>query len=168
MAARRVVLDVRLDWGAVLPGHRGMVTACAALVLRRRGGVPAVQPAPVPRRGSVQARARRGPSGGHLRAERPRGRAVGGAVGASAHALSHWIDADLGGSSTASALLTVLAAALAAGLVLAETRRMQPRHESPTDDAGRLTRLCAAHSDPLATPRMSRLKTWASRRDAVR
>jgi hypothetical protein len=61
-----------------------------------------------------------------------------GAVGASAHALSHWIDADLGGSSTASALLTVLAAALAAGLVVAETRRMQPRHESPPYDAGRL------------------------------
>jgi hypothetical protein len=56
------------------------------------------------------------------------GLAVGlwaGAVGASAHALSHWIDADLGGSSTASAFLTVLAAALVAGLVLAETRRMQ-------------------------------------------
>jgi hypothetical protein len=128
---------VRLDWSAVLPGHRGMVTACPVLVLRRRGGVPALHRHLFHDEGAFKL----GLAAGLLAAVLGRsGLAAGlwaGAVGASAHALSHWIDADLGGSSTAAALLTVLAAALAAGLVLAETRPMQPGHESPPDDAGR-------------------------------
>ncbi len=49
-----------------------------------------------------------------------------GAVGASAHAVSHWIDAELGGRASDPALTTLLAAVLVAGLVLAETRRLDP------------------------------------------